>query len=84
MAKPSLMLDLRETEDKVFVLIGKACLVLTGLMLEHFLDDMRVALLPGAIAGYEDMLAIIDQYVSLEDTSGTYPDYTPHPDEEDE
>ncbi len=82
MAKPSLMLDLSETEDKVFVLIGKACLLLTGLMLEHFLDDMRVALLPNAIAGYEDMLAIIDQYVSLEDTSGTYPDYSVHPEEE--
>jgi hypothetical protein len=80
--KPGLITDLRETDDKVFVLIGKACLLLTGVMLEHFLDDMRVALQPNAVVGYEEILAIIDQYVSLEDSSGTNPNYSPFPGEE--
>ena len=82
MAKPGLIVNLKGPEGNVFVLIGKACLLLAGTMLENFLDDIRIAMSDSAIAGYEDILAIIDQYVSLEDSSGTYPNYSVHPDEE--
>lgn len=80
MVKPGLIVNLAGLEgSNVYALVGRVCLLLTGQMLEHFLDDIREAI--GA-ATYEDILAIIDQYVSLEDSSGTYPDYTPHPEED--
>jgi hypothetical protein len=82
MAKPGLIVNLAGPESNVYALVGRVCLLLTGQMLEHFLDDIRVATSEAAITGYEDILAIIDQYVSLEDSSGTYPNYTPHPEEE--
>jgi hypothetical protein len=83
MAKPGLIINLSVPEgSNVYALVGRVCLLLSGHMLEHFLDDIRVALSPAATTGYEDILAIVDQYVNLEDSSGTYPDYTLHPEED--
>jgi hypothetical protein len=83
MAKPGLIINLAGREgNNVYALVGRACLLLTGQMLEHFLDDIREAISSAAITEYEEILAIIDRYVSLEDSSGTYPDYTPHPEED--
>jgi hypothetical protein len=83
MAKPGLIVNLAGPEgSNVYALVGRVCLLLTGQMLEHFLDDIRVAISEAAIAGYEDILTIIDQYVNLEDSSGTYPDYSLHPEED--
>jgi hypothetical protein len=85
MVKPGLIVNLAGLEgSNVYALVGRVCLLLTGQMLEHFLDDIRVATSGAAIVGYEEILAIIDQYVNLEDSSGTYPDYTPHPEEPEE
>ncbi len=52
MAKPGLIVNLSVTEgSNVYALVGRVCLLLTGQMLEHFLDDIRVALSPAAIVG---------------------------------
>ena len=82
MAKPEFIVNLKGPEGNVFFLVGKVAMMLTGDMQQHFLDDMAVAMSGNAIVGYEDILAIIDQYVNLEDSSRTYPDYSVHPEEE--
>jgi hypothetical protein len=80
--KPTLKLDLSGPDGNVFIVIGYARERLTGLMLEHYNEEIRAAIAPGAGKTYTDVLAIIDKYVSLEDTSGTHPDYSVCPEEE--
>jgi hypothetical protein len=82
MERPKLVLDLSGPDGNVFMVIGHARQLLTGLMLEHYNDDIRAAIAPDAGKKYKDILAIVDTYVSLEDTSGTHPDYSVCPEEE--
>ena len=82
MAKPGLIINLAEAGDNIFVVITKA----RELVPAGQLTDFWKAILDGQRANktFGELLAIIYQFVSLEDSSGTYPNYTPHPDEEDE
>lgn len=80
--KPGLIIDLKGTDGNIYMVTAKARQLVPSEQLNDFLNEILDAQLPGANKTYEDMLAIIDKYVNLEDSSGTYPDYAPHPDEE--
>src|SRR6266567_4847650 len=80
MERPVLRLDLIGPEGSVFVVIGRARELLTGLMLEHFNTDIGQAMLIDAGKTYRDILAIVNKYVRLIDTSGMYSEYGPDED----
>jgi hypothetical protein len=82
MERPLLSLDLSGPEGNVFVVIGRARALLTGLMLEHFNTDIGNATLIDAGKTYVDILAIVNQYTQLVDSSGMYADYAKHIDEQ--
>ena len=73
--KPVLRLDLSGPSGNVYFVIGYAAQLLTGMMLEHFKEEIHGATAPGAGKSYKDILAIIHTYVTLVDTSGMYPEY---------
>jgi hypothetical protein len=75
MERPTLTLDLSGPDGNVFMVIGRARLLLTGQLLEHFNLDVRAALVPDAGKTYQDILAIVNSYVRLIDTSGLYAEY---------
>ncbi len=75
--KPTLTLDLSGPDGNTFMVIGYARELLTGLLLEHYNEEVRAALAPGSGKTHEDILAIVNQYVTLVDTSGRYPAYAP-------
>ena len=74
--KPVLTLDLSGPDGNVFMVIGYARQLLTGLMLEHFNTEVRAAIELGAGKKYVDILAIVNSYVRLVDSSGLYPEYS--------
>lgn len=82
MAKPGLIMDLKAVHGNIYEVIVKVRLVVPSEQLTDFWKAVLDA--QARHATFEDLLAVIDQYVSLEDSSGTYPDYTPHPGDEGE
>ncbi|SRR6266568_178744 len=75
MERPVLCLDLVGSEGNVFIVIAQARALLTGQMLEHFNMDIGQAMLINVGTTYRDILAIVNKYVRLIDTSGTYSEY---------
>src|SRR5712692_8395604 len=75
MERPILTLDLQGPEGNVFVVIGRARELLTGLMLEHFNTDIGQATLINVGTTYKDVLEIVNHYVRLIDKSGLYAEY---------
>lgn len=75
MERPLLKLDLAGPEGNVFVVIGRAREVLTGLMLQHFNIEVGQATLIALGTRYEDILTIVNKYVRLVDRSGLYTNY---------
>ncbi len=51
-------------------------MLISGEVLEKFNDEVRTAIAPGAGKKYEDILAIVNSYVRLIDSSGLYPEYS--------
>lgn len=79
--RPPLKLNLAGEAGNVFVVIGAARVLLTGQMLEHFNTDIGRATLVEVGTTYMDVLAIINRYVELIDTSGLYSEYAKPRDE---
>jgi hypothetical protein len=75
MAKPGLIIDLAGTDGNIYMVIAKARQLVPSDQLNDFLTELLDAQAPAAHKTYEDMLAIIDKYVELTDTSGLYPHY---------
>jgi hypothetical protein len=75
MERPILTLDLQGPEGNVFVVIGRARELLTGLMMEHFNTDIGKATLIDEGTTYKDVLEIVNRYVRLIDRSGLYSEY---------
>lgn len=75
--KPVLRLDLSGPSGNIFFLTGYAAQLLTGMMREHFVAEIKAAQMSGY--KYLDMLAIVNRYVTLVDTSGMYPQYAEIP-----
>lgn len=77
MSKPRLIIDLRGADGNVYVVIGKARQLVPSEQLDSFIIATLDAQKLGAHKTYEDMLAIINSYVELVDSSGQYPAYGP-------
>src|SRR3989442_3900522 len=75
MERPILTLDLLGPDGNVFIAIARARALLTGQMLEHFNMDIGQAMLINVGTTYRDILAIVNKYLRLIDTSGTYSEY---------
>lgn len=75
MTKPRLEIDLR-TDGNAHMVIAKARQLVPSEQLDSFINATLDAQRPGTGKTYEDMLAIINQYVELVDTSGSYPAYS--------
>jgi len=76
LSKPTITIDLRQ-DGNAHMVIAKARQIVPSEHLNDFLNATLDAQKPGAHKTYEDMLAIIDQYVEIIDTSGDYPQYAP-------
>lgn len=61
----------------VFYLIGRTRRLLDGEQRQAFSDAIAEATAPGAGKNYDDILALVNEYVHLADTSGEYPQYKP-------
>ena len=81
-ARPPLKLNLSGEAGNIFVVIGAARALLTGQLLEHFNTDIGNATLVAVGTTYTDVLAIVNRYVELIDTSGLYPEYSRPRDEQ--
>jgi hypothetical protein len=75
MAKAKLAIDLRATERNMYLVIGKARQIVPSEQLNEFISAYLDAQQPGVNKSYEDMLALVNHYVDLTDTSGLYPQY---------
>ena len=75
MSKPRLVIDLKGTDGNIYVVIGKARQIVPADQLDAFINAILDAQRPGANKTYEGMLAIINSYADLVDSSGTYPEY---------
>jgi len=73
--RPNLTLDLLGPDGNVFVVIGRARSLLTGLKLEHFNTEIGQATLLSEGTTYKDILSIVNKYTHLIDSSGTYAEY---------
>jgi hypothetical protein len=73
--RPNLTLDLLGHDGNVFVVINRTRGMLTGLTLQQFNMDIGQTTLIGEGTTYKDILAIVNKYVRLIDSSGTYPEY---------
>ncbi len=73
--RQTLALDLSGPDGNVFMVIGYARQLLSGEQLESYNHDVREAITPGAGKKYKDVLAIVNSYVRLVDSSGLYPEY---------
>lgn len=75
--RPKLKLNLAGEEGNVFVVIGAARSLLTGEQLLQFNTEIGNATLCGeSQTTYTGVLAIVNRYVELIDTSGLYPEYS--------
>lgn len=77
MSRPKLIIDLRGTDGNVYMVIAKARQLVSSEQLDGFINAILDAQRPGVNKTYEDMLAIINSYVELVDSSGAYPAYGP-------
>lgn len=75
MAKPRLVIDLQGEDGNIYKVITKARQIVPVDLLNDFIEAILDAQLPGRKITYEGMLAIINEYVELIDSSGTYPEY---------
>jgi hypothetical protein len=75
MERPILTLDLLGPEGNVFVVIGRARELLTGLKRSHFNMDIGRFMLVNEGTTYRDILATVNKYVRLIDKSGLYAEY---------
>jgi hypothetical protein len=75
MDKPLLEIDLQGTDGNIYLVIGKARQIVPSEQLNDFMNAYLDAQKPGANKTYEDMLALVNRYVELIDTSGLYPQY---------
>jgi hypothetical protein len=73
MAKLRLEIDLQGTD--IYMVIAKARQIVPSEQLNDFMNAYLDAQKPGANKTYEDMLALVNHYVELIDTSGLYPPY---------
>lgn len=77
MSKPRLEIDLHGTNGNIYLVFGAARQVVPSDQLNRFIEAMLDATKPDAHKTYDDLLAIINQYVELVDTSGEYALYSP-------
>lgn len=80
--RPPLKLNLSGEAGNVFVVIGTVRELLTGQALERFNTDIGTVTLIETGTTYKDVLAIVNRYVELIDTSGLYPEYSRPRDEQ--
>lgn len=76
-ARYILSFDAIDESGNVFWIIGHARSLLEGRERKAFMDAINTATAPDAGKNYEDILAIVNEYVQLVDTSGNYPQYAP-------
>ena len=74
--RPRLDIDLSGPDGNVFMVIGKARQQLEGEQLEQFEREINDAISLG-VKKYHDILAIVNSYMDLTDTSGMYEAYAP-------
>lgn len=77
MDKPKLVINMAGTDGNIYMVITAARKLVPSDQLNSFLVEVLDAQQPGANKTYEDLLAIINSYVDLVDSSGMYPAYTP-------
>lgn len=77
MPKPRLEIDLHGTNGNVYLVFGAARQIVPSDQLNAFIEAMLDGTKPDAHKTYDDLLAIINQYVELVDISGDYPAYSP-------
>ncbi|SRR6266487_154137 len=77
--RPRLDVDLRGPDGNVFMLLALARRQLEGEALKDFNRTVWEATQAGAKTTYDDMLGIVNSFMTLTDTSATYPDYAPQP-----
>ncbi len=82
MAKPELIIDLQATDGNIYMVIAKARQIVPSEQLDSFIIATMDAQLPGAGKTFRDLLAIINTYVDLVDSSGLYPEYADNAPEE--
>lgn len=75
-ARPPLKINLAGEEGNIFVVIGAARVFLSGEPLEQFNREIGNATLVETGTTYQDVLAIVNRYVELIDTSGLFPEYS--------
>lgn len=80
--RPRLDIDLQGPDGNVFVVLMQARGQLEGAALMAFNEDIRMAIQSGMGTKYEDILYIVNSYMTLTDTSTTYEAYAPKPPEE--
>jgi len=80
--RPLLKLNLSGEAGNVFVIIASARDLLIGQVLERFNTEIGMAMLVETETTYKDVLAIVNRYVELIDTSGLYPEYSRPRDEQ--
>lgn len=74
--RPRLDIDLQGPEGNVFILFIRARAELGGDELKSFNKEIWDATQHGSGKTYNDILAIVNSYMELIDTSGLYPAYT--------
>lgn len=74
MSRPRLLIDLQQNGN-IHMVIAKARQIVPSDQLDRFIIATLDAQRPGANKTYQDMLAIINSYVELVDSSGQYPEY---------
>lgn len=74
--RPRLDIDLQGPDGNVFMLFIRARAQLEGDALKAFNREVWDATQAGSGKKYGDILAIVDSYMELMDTSGLYPAYT--------
>jgi hypothetical protein len=74
--RPRLDIDLQGPEGNVFILFIRAREQLEGDALKSFNKEIWDVTQIGSGKKYDDILAIVNSYMELTDTSGLYPAYT--------
>jgi len=74
-SRPTLTLDLTGPDGNVYKVIVLAMQALSGEPLERFKEAITEATQPTAGKRYQDILAIVNTFVRLTDSSGLYPEY---------
>jgi len=75
MSKPKLVIDLRRIDSNIYIVIAQARQMVPSAQLDSFIIAILDAQRPGAGKTDEEVLAMVNQYVDLQDSSGLYPLY---------